>query len=72
MNRQLRRVFQRKIKRGRMFGSDPHTGRFGDLGSVILQASAGVAGVLTLVRRNSGRMEWIPERDVFDLSSVNL
>ena len=70
MNRRIRRIMKRKIRQGALFGHDPHTGRFGNLGKTVLQATAGRAGTLTLVERKNGTMEWIPERDVWNVESL--
>ena len=71
MNRKTRRAISRKIKAGRLIGRDPHTGRFGDLGKVVCAVGICRYGSLTLVARKNG-LEWIPDRDVFDSSLVNL
>ena len=71
MNRRIRRVLKRKIRQGALFGRDPHTGRFGNLGKAILWATVGRAGALTLIERKNGKMEWIPERDVWNVESLS-
>ena len=71
MNRKTRRAVARKIKAGRLIGRDPHTGRLADLGKVICTAGMGQYGSLTLVAHRNW-LEWIPDKDVFDSSLVNL
>ena len=71
MNRKLRRATARRIKAGRVFGIEPHTGRVGDLGKLLTTVNLGQFGNIMLVDRKRGA-EWIPDRDVFNSSFVNL
>lgn len=70
MNRRVRRTLARRVRKGRVIGRDPHTGRIGDLGKSVGHASIGQYGSLILCERN-GRMEWIPSKDVFDSAVIN-